>query len=127
MFTIIFKIENGSDVKVLAEAGANILDLMKDNNIHIDAPCSGNGTCGKCRVRVIAGSVEMDRIHSLPDEDYDDQWRLACQSKVIADATIWVPAEAMAFKEDIKTADISSTEELARYEAAIQQMALETN
>ena len=112
MFTIIFKIENGSDVKVLAEAGANILDLMKDNNIHIDAPCSGNGTCGKCRVRVIAGSVEMDRIHSLPDEDYDDQWRLACQSKVIADATIWVPAEAMAFKEDIKTADISSPEEL---------------
>ena len=122
MFTIIFKIENGSDVKVLAEAGANILDLMKDNNIHIDAPCSGNGTCGKCRVRVIAGSVEMDRIHSLPDEDYDDQWRLACQSKVIADATIWVPAEAMAFKEDIKTADISSPEELARYEASIQQI-----
>ena len=122
MFTIIFKIENGSDVKVLAEAGANILDLMKDNNIHIDAPCSGNGTCGKCRVRVIAGSVEMDRIHSLPDEDYDDQWRLACQSKVIADATIWVPAEAMAFKEEIKTADISSPEELARYEAAIQQI-----
>lgn len=122
MFTIIFKIENGQDVKVLAEAGATILDLMKDNNIHIDAPCSGNGTCGKCRVRVIAGGVEMERIHSLTDEDYDDQWRLACQSKVIADATIWVPAEAMAFKEDIKTADISSPEELARYEAAIQQI-----
>ena len=83
MFTIIFKIENGQDVKVLAEAGATILDLMKDNNIHIDAPCSGNGTCGKCRVRVIAGGVEMERIHSLTDEDYDDQWRLACQSKVM--------------------------------------------
>lgn len=122
MFTIVFKIEKGQDVKVLAEAGATILDLMKDNNIHIDAPCAGNGTCGKCRVRVIAGSVEMERIHSLPDEDYDDQWRLACQSKVIADATIWVPAEAVAFKEDIKTADISSPEELARYEAAIQEI-----
>ena len=122
MFTIVFKIENGQDVKVLSEAGATILDLMKDHNIQIDAPCSGNGTCGKCRVRVIAGSVEMDRMHSLPDEDYDDQWRLACQSKVMADATIWVPAEAAAFKEDIKTADISSPEELARYEDAIQQI-----
>ncbi len=122
MFTIVFKIENGSDVKVLAESGTNVLELMKDNSIHIDAPCSGNGTCGKCRVRVIAGSVEMDRIHSLPDEDYNDQWRLACQSKVIADATIWVPADAMAFKEDIKTADISSPEELARYEDAIRQI-----
>ncbi len=122
MFTIVFKIEKGQDVKVLAEAGTTILELMKDNNIHIDAPCAGNGTCGKCRVRVIAGSVEMDRIHSLPDEDYDDQWRLACQSKVIADATIWVPAEAVAFKEDIKTADISTPEELARYEEAIQEI-----
>ena len=101
MATIIFKIENGQDVKVLTETGVTLLDLMKDNNIQIDAPCSGNGTCGKCRVRLIAGSVDMDRIHALPDEDYDDQWRLACQSKVISDATIWVPAEAAAFKEDI--------------------------
>ena len=122
MAAIVFKIENGSDVKVLAEPGTILLDIMKDHNISIDAPCSGNGTCGKCRVRVIAGSVEMDRIHSLPDEDYDDQWRLACQSKVISDATIWVPAEAAAFRSDIRTADISSPEELKRYEEAIEQI-----
>ena len=122
MATIVFKIENGSDVKVLAEPGTILLDIMKDHDISIDAPCSGNGTCGKCRVRVIAGSVEMNRIHSLPDEDYDDQWRLACQSKVISDATIWVPAEAAAFRSDIRTADISSPEELHRYENAIEQI-----
>ena len=122
MATIVFKIENGSDVKVLAEPGTILLDIMKDHDISIDAPCSGNGTCGKCRVRVIAGSVEMDKIHSLPDEDYDDQWRLACQSKVISDATIWVPAEAAAFRSDIRTADISSPEELHRYENAIEQI-----
>ena len=108
MATIVFKIENGSDVKVLAEPGTILLDIMKDHDISIDAPCSGNGTCGKCRVRVIAGSVDMDKIHSLSDEDYEDQWRLACQSKVISDATIWVPAEAAAFRSDIRTADISS-------------------
>ena len=122
MATIVFKIENGSDVKVLAEPGTILLDIMKDHDIPIDAPCSGNGTCGKCRVRVIAGSVEMDKIHSLPDEDYEDQWRLACQSKVISDATIWVPAEAAAFRSDISTADISSPEELHRYENAIEQI-----
>ena len=66
MATIVFKIENSSDVKVLAEPGTILLDIMKDHDIPIDAPCSGNGTCGKCRVRVIAGSVEMDKIHSLP-------------------------------------------------------------
>ncbi|MBR5932056.1 MAG: DUF4445 domain-containing protein [Lachnospiraceae bacterium] len=122
MATIVFKIENGNDVKVLAEPGTILLDLMKEYDISIDAPCSGNGTCGKCHVRVIAGSVDMDRMHSLPDEDYDDQWRLACQSKVVSDATIWVPAEAAAFRSDIRTADISSPEELKRYEDAIGQI-----
>lgn len=122
MFTIIFKIENAKEVKVLAEAGENILELMQKNNVQIDAPCSGNGTCGKCRVRVIAGDVDMDKNIHLSDEDYADQWRLACQSRVIGDAKIFVPASAVAFKNEIKTADISSPEELERYEKAIEQI-----
>ena len=30
MYTIVFKIENGRDVKVNAEAGANLLDIIKE-------------------------------------------------------------------------------------------------
>ncbi|MCQ2529920.1 MAG: ASKHA domain-containing protein [Lachnospiraceae bacterium] len=122
MYTLIFKIENEKDVKVLAEAGDNVLELMQKNNISIDAPCSGNGVCGKCRVRIIAGSVDMEKNPHLSEEDYQDQWRLACQSKVVGDATLWVPASAAAFKADIKTADISSPEELERYENAINEI-----
>jgi len=122
LFTIIFKIENANEVKVFAEAGENILELMQKNGVSIDAPCSGNGTCGKCRVRVIAGDVDSDKNMHLSKEDYDDQWRLACQAKVIGDAKILVPASAAAFKNDIKTADISSPEELARYEKAMEQI-----
>lgn len=122
MFTIIFRIENANEVKVLAEAGDNILELMQKNGVQIDAPCSGNGTCGKCRVRVIAGDVDMAKSIHLSDEEYKDQWRLACQSKVIGDAKIFVPASAAAFKTEIKTADISSPQELERYEKAIAQI-----
>ena len=122
MYTLIFKIENEKDVKVSAEAGENVLELMQKNNISIDAPCSGNGVCGKCRVRIIAGSVDMEKNPHLSEEDYQEQWRLACQSKVIGDATLWVPASAAAFKADIKTADISSPEELERYENAINEI-----
>ncbi len=119
MYSIIFKIEGKPDVKVLAERGENILDLMQKNGIAIDAPCSGNGTCGKCRIRITSGAVDTTHSPRLSRDDYHDNWRLACQSRVIGDAVIWVPAAASAFRNDIVTADLSTPEELERYDAAI--------
>jgi uncharacterized 2Fe-2S/4Fe-4S cluster protein (DUF4445 family) len=122
MHSIIFKIEGKPDVKVLANKGENLLDIMQKNGIVIDAPCSGAGTCGKCRVRLTSGAVDMTHSPRLSRDDYHDNWRLACQSRVIGDAVIWVPASASAFKNDIVTADLSTPEELARYDAAIGEI-----
>ena len=122
MYTVVFKIENSSDVKVMAEAGENLLELAQKNGIAIDAPCAGNGTCGKCRVKLISGHVETEKNPHLSQADFDEQWRLACQSRVSGDATIWVPGSASAFRNNIKTADLSSAEELARYEAAVEEI-----
>ena len=99
MHSIIFKIEGNPDVKVLASKGENLLDIMQKNGIVIDAPCSGGGTCGKCRIRVTSGDVDMTHSPRLPKADYHDSWRLACQSRVIGDAVIWVPASASAFRK----------------------------
>ena len=122
MFTVTFKIQNSSDVKVQAEQGENLLELARKAGVAIDAPCAGNGTCGKCRVKLISGLVEMEKNSHLSEEDYADQWRLACQSSVVGDAVIWVPDSASAFRNNIKTADLSSPEELARYEAATEEI-----
>lgn len=122
MFTIIFKVEGLGDVKIPAEKDANIMELALINGVEIDAPCSGNGTCGKCRVRLISGSVEVTKSARLSEDDYEDGWRLACQSKVNSDAIIWVPASATAFKKDIQTADLSSEAELMKYEKAIENI-----
>ena len=120
MFTIIFKVPNSGDVKVPAQSGDNIMELAQKSGVKIDAPCSGNGVCGKCRLRLIGGTVEHPGVsRHLTAEEYDDGWRLACQSRVIADATFIVPTEAGAFASDIRTADLSSPEEIARYEAAM--------
>jgi len=120
VFTVIFKIPNNPDVKVSTDAGANVLELAQKVGVKIDAPCSGNGVCGKCRLRLISGAVEHpDNSLHLTKEEYDDGWRLACQSKVLGDAVFIVPTEAGAFSNDIRTADLSSQEELDRYEKAL--------
>lgn len=120
MYTLTFKIEGKADIKCQVEAGTNVLDAAVAVGIEIDAPCAGNGTCGKCRVRLISGAVDMQPNPHLPYVDYEEMWRLACQSKVIGDAVIWVPETASAFKENIATADLSTKEELTRYETAME-------
>ena len=122
MYTLIFKVENKDDVKVRAEKGDNILELALRSGVIVDSPCSGNGTCGKCRMRLISGAVDMNHSPRLSQEDYRENWRLACQSFVVGDAVLFVPAAASAFQNDICTADLSTPEELARYEKAIDEL-----
>ncbi len=120
MFTVVFKIPNSADVKVQANAGDNVLELAQKAGVKIDAPCSGNGVCGKCRLRLIAGAVEHpDNSRHLTAEEYGEGWRLACQSRVMGNATFIVPTEAGAFSNDIRTADLSSQEEIDRYEKSL--------
>ena len=55
MFKVTFSFENGSVVESFANAGDNLLEVARGANVAIDAPCSGNGACGKCRVRLKSG------------------------------------------------------------------------
>ncbi|MCQ2552889.1 MAG: ASKHA domain-containing protein [Clostridia bacterium] len=121
-YTVIFKIEGSQDIKTIAQPGDSLLDLALNNGINIDAPCSGNGTCGKCKVRLISGTVETTQSSHISKEDFADNWRLACQSKVNSDAIILVPKSASAFKSEIVTADLGSQEELDRYQNAISEI-----
>ncbi|MCR4668906.1 MAG: 2Fe-2S iron-sulfur cluster binding domain-containing protein, partial [Clostridia bacterium] len=119
MYTLTFKIEGEKDLKCQVEPGEKVLNAALAHGIEIDAPCAGNGTCGKCRVRLISGALEMPDNPRLSYADREDMWYLACQSRVIGDAAVWVPSSARAFKQDIATADLSTPDELERYDKAI--------
>lgn len=56
-----------------APAGANLLEVLRKNGLHPDAPCGGKGTCGKCEVIV------------------DGAEQLACQTTVNRDMTLVLP------------------------------------
>ena len=113
---VTFQIEGASPVTIECNAGDNLLELARRANVAIDAPCSGNGSCGKCRVKLVEGEVESLKSRHITDEEYDAGWRLSCCSKVAGDCTVFVPDIASAYQSRMKTADLSSPKEIAIFE-----------
>ena len=118
MFKVTFAFENGSTVEAFANAGDNLLEVARGANVAIDAPCSGNGACGKCRVQLKSGELESKKTLHISDEEYQAGWRLSCCSKISADVNVLVPDIASAYKSRMKVADLSSKEEIAIFENA---------
>ena len=116
MFKVTFSFEDGSVVETFANAGDNLLEVARSANVAIDAPCSGNGACGKCRVQLKSGELESKKTLHISDEEYQAGWRLSCCSKICADVNVLVPDIASAYKSRMKVADLSSKEEIAMFE-----------
>ena len=61
------------------EAGTTIMQAAIDAGLKIDAPCGGNGKCGKCKVKVIdANGTETV---------------LACKTEITGDITVELGAK----------------------------------
>ena len=116
MFTITFRFESGESVSIDANPGEKLLDVARKANVAIDAPCSGNGVCGKCRVRLAFGALDAPINRHISEEEYAAGWRLACLASVVGNAEIEVPDIASAYRSRMKMADLSSPEEIAIFE-----------
>ncbi|MCL2110962.1 MAG: corrinoid activation/regeneration protein AcsV [Clostridiales bacterium] len=108
MFTIKFVLDDGRVVSEEATAGEPILSVARRANVPIDAPCAGNGTCGKCKVRIESGEVLGERDKHISKKDFADGYRLACQCETKGAATLLVPQSAHAWQNRIRVADFSS-------------------
>ena len=119
---VTFQIEGNSPVSIECNAGDNLLELARRANVAIDAPCSGNGSCGKCRVKLIEGQLETFKSRHITDEEYEAGWRLSCNCKVLTDCVVFVPDIASAYQSRMKTADLSSPKEVAIFEDCQAQL-----
>lgn len=122
MFTITFRFETGDPVVISANAGEKLLDVARKANVAIDAPCSGNGVCGKCRVRLVSGYLDAPINRHITSEEYAAGWRLACLAQISGDAEIEVPDIASAYRSRMKMADLSSPEEIAIFDDLRRQL-----
>lgn len=63
----------------------SLLEILQENHVLIPHVCNGNGTCGKCKVKVVAGNLpitEADR-RCLSAKELEQGIRLACRVKII--------------------------------------------
>ena len=119
---VTFQIEGGSPVTIECNAGDNLLELARRANVAIDAPCSGNGSCGKCRVKLREGDGESVPSRHISPEEYAEGWRLSCSCRITGDCTVFVPDIASAYQSRMKTADLSSPKEIAIFEECQQKL-----
>ena len=71
-----------------ASAGQNLSEYLAQNGYPLHADCGGRGTCGKCRVRPVAGDLYANAACTqiaVPDKD---GYVLACRTWCCSDATI---------------------------------------
>jgi uncharacterized 2Fe-2S/4Fe-4S cluster protein (DUF4445 family) len=75
-----------------SNGSSTLLDLINEHGITgFDAPCGGNGTCGKCRVRIIDGTVTEpaeNELALLTERELAAGIRLACSCRPLSDITI---------------------------------------
>lgn len=119
---VTFQIQGANPVTIDCNAGDNLLGLARRANVAIDAPCSGNGSCGKCRVQLVEGELESIQSRHISDEEYEAGWRLSCNSRIVGDCTVFVPDIASAYQSRMKTADLSSPKEIAIFQECQEQL-----
>ncbi|HUX21880.1 MAG TPA: 2Fe-2S iron-sulfur cluster-binding protein, partial [Spirochaetia bacterium] len=74
-----------------APIGETVLSLLQGSpGLYVDAPCGGNGTCGKCAVRVEGEVSPPDPAEAkrLGSKSAADGLRLACRTRIEGDCRI---------------------------------------
>ena len=89
--TLTFVSAKGERFPIETEPGSSFLEVAREADIDVTATCGARGKCRGCRVKVLKGSVApptiMDEVQLGPDE-VNEGYRLACQTRVIADTEI---------------------------------------
>ena len=66
--------------------GANLLEVLASSGYFLPAACGGKGTCGKCRVRIVKGSVSGTPV--------EDGTVLSCHAAIDTDLTVDVGVQS---------------------------------
>ena len=82
--------------QVPALPGQSLLTSLLHEGQPIHTRCGGKARCGCCRVRVLAGAEgtsprRPQELARLGEEAMATGWRLACQTYILRDLTLYLP------------------------------------
>jgi uncharacterized 2Fe-2S/4Fe-4S cluster protein (DUF4445 family) len=102
--------------EVWASPGDNLLDILGQAGITLNAACGGAGTCGGCRVEVRTGNIAGQPTPFISTVDLASGWRQACLSRVWADSVIYIPPTSRHTTSSLPTEEIVSRGSPVRYD-----------
>ncbi|MBL7946224.1 MAG: 2Fe-2S iron-sulfur cluster binding domain-containing protein [Flavobacteriales bacterium] len=73
--------------------GQSLFQKLNEHGVELPSSCGGKGSCAQCRCRVMRGGgriTDQERPYFTPAE-VADNWRLACQVKVVGDLVVQLP------------------------------------
>lgn len=74
----------GMEKKIKIDEYKNILVNLQENDILVESPCGGKGTCGKCKIKILEGKVNNpteEELRYLTDKELNEGIRLGCLTK----------------------------------------------
>ena len=87
------------------QGGGTLLTYLNEHGIDVSSSCGGKGSCGYCKVRVLAGGgpiLPTEEIY-MSRQERAESMRLACQVKVKNDIEILIPNHLALVKEMVRT------------------------
>lgn len=92
---------NGGKRQLEVQGGKPLLTVLREQKIFIPSACGGRGTCGVCKVKVLAGggAVLPTETPFLSPQEMKDNVRLSCQVKVRNDLAIEIPEHLFNVRE----------------------------
>lgn len=83
--------KDGQTFPVDAEPGMSLLTAARRAGVLVESPCNGNGTCGKCRVKLVNAAHHQETI-AQPEAplsfEQNENIVLACQTHVGTDMAV---------------------------------------
>jgi len=98
-FKLIFQ---PSGIRGEAGDGETVLDAARNFGEGIESVCGGQGVCGKCRFRPLDGEFTPPTAQEhemLNPVELGEGYRLACLSRPLTDAAVYIPDEARAVSQ----------------------------
>lgn len=77
-------------------AGETVFVAARRQGVPIPTACVGRGTCGLCRVKVLAGEANLPPVSEIEKRHLGNTYfitklRLSCQLQVTGDVTLSIP------------------------------------